>query len=77
MLTDLSKSHPVGVYAEGGQPNRMDSMHICASLRRAARMLADPSTPSGAVADELLEQGARLQPGLTGSVQTSPLVREQ
>jgi hypothetical protein len=64
MLTDLS-SHPAGIYAEGDQPRPLRGPALCAALRQASRMMADPSTPPGAVA-ELLSHDAPIPPGMSG-----------
>lgn len=45
------------ILAEGGQPRPLGGIALCAALRRAGRMLGDPTTQPGAVAD-MLESGA-------------------
>lgn len=63
---------------EGGQPAPIPSHHLCAMLRRAARGLADPATPPGAVADMLARPPTpSIPPGLVGRADTDPLIKEQ
>lgn len=78
LLTDMTTTTRPAILAEGGQPRPLGGIALCAALRRAGRMLGDPATPPGAVAD-MLEGSTTpsIPPGLTGPVQTSPLAREQ
>ncbi len=70
-------ARPALVAIEGGQPAPLSGMHLCAQLRRAARMLADPATPAGSVADELQRRTPSIPPGLVGRTETDPLIKEQ
>lgn len=70
-------ARPLAPIIEGGQPTPTPSHHLCAQLRRAARMLADPTTPAGAVADELQRRTPSIPPGLVGRTATDPLIKEQ
>ncbi len=79
LLTDMTTTTRPAILAEGGQPRPLGGIALCAALRRAGRMLGDPATPPGAVA-EMLEGSAAtpsIPPGLSGSVQTSPLSKNQ
>lgn len=79
---DPATSPPAAVArpVEGSQPSPIDGRALCASLRDAARRLADPTTPPGTVAT-LLSQSRRhsIPPGLSvsGRLPTDPLIKEQ
>ncbi len=71
-------ARPALVVVEGGQPAPLPSHHLCAMLRRAARGLAAPTTPPGAVADMLSRPPTpSIPPGLVGPTKTDPLIKEQ
>ena len=78
LLTDLNTTAArPAIIAEGGQPRPLRGPALCAALRRASRMLSDPTTPPGAVAESFDAATPSIPPGLSGPVQTSPLSKAQ